>query len=228
MKKICQKHNIEKIFRERFVKDKVRREYVCVICESEYGKNYYDKHKNERIDYQNNYYKDNKNDILDYKNSFYNENKEQILSYKKDYYNENKSIVRETQNKYKRKRRKIDPAFRLREFVSRRIYGFLENIKDNESCLDYLDYTIKDLKIHLESLFESWMNWSNQGIYDKNAWDDSDPSTWTWQIDHIIPHSTFKYTSMKDQEFKDCWALSNLRPYSAKQNFLDGISRIRH
>jgi len=33
---------------------------------------------------------------------------------------------------------------------------------------------------------------------------------------------------MEDQEFLDCWALDNLRPYSAKQNFLDGVRRIRH
>jgi hypothetical protein len=27
---------------------------------------------------------------------------------------------------------------------------------------------------------------------------------------------------MEDQAFLDCWALSNLRPYSAKQNIIDG------
>lgn len=27
---------------------------------------------------------------------------------------------------------------------------------------------------------------------------------------------------MEDEEFKKCWALSNLRPYSAKQNIIDG------
>jgi len=44
----------------------------------------------------------------------------------------------------------------------------------------------------------------------------------------IIPQSTFKYSSMEDQEFKNCWALSNLRPLSAKQNNFDGIHQIRH
>jgi hypothetical protein len=33
---------------------------------------------------------------------------------------------------------------------------------------------------------------------------------------------------MDCQEFKDCWALSNLRPLNAKQNFWDGVNRIRH
>jgi hypothetical protein len=72
------------------------------------------------------------------------------------------------------------------------------------------------------------MIWQNYGRYDATKWNDNDPFTWTWQIDHIVPQSTFHYTSMEDQSFRDCWALSNLRPLSAKQNFLDGVSRIRH
>jgi 5-methylcytosine-specific restriction endonuclease McrA len=42
------------------------------------------------------------------------------------------------------------------------------------------------------------------------------------QIDHIIPHSTFKYISMDDDSFTRCWALENLRPLSSKQNNLKG------
>jgi hypothetical protein len=33
---------------------------------------------------------------------------------------------------------------------------------------------------------------------------------------------------MADDNFKKCWSLENLRPYSAKQNQLDGITKIRH
>lgn len=72
------------------------------------------------------------------------------------------------------------------------------------------------------------MNWNNHGKYDPKTWDDNDPNTWTWQLDHIIPHSEFKYTSTEDEEFKKCWALNNLRPYSAKKNLIDGASKIRH
>jgi hypothetical protein len=72
------------------------------------------------------------------------------------------------------------------------------------------------------------MNWNNYGKYDSNSWDDDDSSTWTWQLDHIIPHSTFKYSSMEDEDFKKCWSLDNLRPLSSKQNLIDGINRTRH
>ena len=33
---------------------------------------------------------------------------------------------------------------------------------------------------------------------------------------------------MEDEEFKECWALSNLQPLSAKQNQSDGATKIRH
>lgn len=91
-----------------------------------------------------------------------------------------------------------------------------------------LPYSGYELKLHLEGQFESWMNWSNRGSYIKNSWDDSDPNTWVWHIDHIIPKSDFKFNSVHDEEFKKCWALENLRPYSGKQNIFDGVNRIRH
>ena len=65
------------------------------------------------------------------------------------------------------------------------------------------------------------MNWNNHGNYNPETWNDQDQSTWTWQLDHIKPHSKFRYLSMEDEEFKKCWSLNNLRPYSAKQNNKD-------
>ena len=100
--------------------------------------------------------------------------------------------------------------------------------KKGQSCLKYLPYSIEELKLHLESQFEFWMNWDNHGIYNPKTWDDDNSSTWVWHIDHIIPQSTFTYNSMADQAFQDCWALSNLRPYSGKQNIIDGAYRYRH
>lgn len=114
-------------------------------------------------------------------------------------------------------------------FTSKSITAALkreESSKNGISSLKYLPYTIEELKNHLQLLFEPWMSWNNWGKYNSKTWNDHNTLTWTWQIDHIIPHSTFKYTSMEDQEFKDCWALSNLRPLSAKQNVIDNNKRI--
>ena len=90
-----------------------------------------------------------------------------------------------------------------------------------------LDYNKNDLKAHLEKQFEPWMTWDNWGIYNTNTWDDNDQSTWTWQIDHIIPVANFSYESEQDPAFKEMWKLDNLRPYSAKNNIIDGAKRNR-
>ena len=96
------------------------------------------------------------------------------------------------------------------------------NSSKKDSILKFLQYTIEELKMHLESLFEPWMNWNNYGVYRKCSWNDNDLLTWTWQLDHIIPQSALPYTSMEDDNFKKCWALENLRPLSSKENLLKG------
>ena len=64
------------------------------------------------------------------------------------------------------------------------------------------------------------MSWSNWGKYDYINWDDNNLSTWTWNIDHIIPQAKLPYDSMEHPNFEKCWILSNLRPLSSKQNLL--------
>ena len=110
--------------------------------------------------------------------------------------------------------------------MSRRIRHSIN--KNNESCIKYVGFSMIELKIHIESLFEPWMNWDNYGVYNKNNWKDNDQSTWTWQLDHIVPHSEFKYDSYDHPDFKKCWCLDNLRPLSSKQNLIDGTNRTRH
>lgn len=156
--------------------------------------------------------------------------REQHLIYSKLYKENNPSKYRESKNKYVSKRMKKDPVFRLRLAISHSIIKALKSqssSKNGVSCLQFLPFTIQELKNHLENLFEYWMNWDNWGIY-KLTWDDNDSSTWTWNIDHIVPHSTFGYASMNSEEFRNCWALSNLRPLAAKKNVFEGARRSRH
>ena len=77
----------------------------------------------------------------------------------------NKIKLREVKNKRKQKRRKEDPAYRLRENISTEIRDMLKQNKAKRSFLTYLNYSLKDLKLHIESLFEPWMNWKNLGNY---------------------------------------------------------------
>ena len=148
--------------------------------------------------------------------------------YQKNYKLNNKDKLDEQRREYEKNKRNSDPNFKLRKELRHAVYAALvinNSCKNNMSILKFLPYTIEELKGYLESKFESWMNWNNWRRYDPNIWDDNDPLTWTWNIDHIIPQSFFQYTSMEDDNFKRCWALDNLRPYSAKQNILDGNRR---
>ncbi len=142
-------------------------------------------------------------------------------NYKKKYKEKNREEIRKYTRKYE-----AQPQVRLKKRISRRIKQTI--LKNGKSVTKFLPYTIVQLKDHLESQFKPWMSWENWGIYDPSTWDDNDSATWTWQLDHIIPHSKFKYSSMEDDEFRRCWALSNLRPLASKRNIMEGASRIRH
>ena len=158
------------------------------------------------------YKKENKVELKEYADLYRKENREQI-------------------NQYYKTRRESDPSYNLRRIMSSSIYGMIKSqgsSKNGNSITKYLLYSMSDLKEHLEKQFEPWMTWGNQGLYNSATWDDNDPATWKWQLDHIIPHSTFKYSSMEDVSFQKCWALNNLRPLSAKQNLLDGANKVRH
>lgn len=198
----------------------------CKTCVKSYNTQYFDKNKDSLKEDHKNYGIENKDSISLNKKRYYVCKKSEILQEKKNYYKNNKSKIRTRIREYESTRRKTDKVYALRKNISTNIGKHLA--KAGESCMKYLPYTIAQLKQHLESQFELWMTWKNYGKYDPKIWNDNDPTTWTWQLDHIIPHSTFKYASMKDEEFKKCWALDNLRPYSAKQNYLDGITRTRH
>jgi hypothetical protein len=95
-------------------------------------------------------------------------------------------------------------------------YFSIENIwkEINIQC----GYTIDDFISWFESQFDSNMNWDNHG---------RGKDSYHWQMDHIIPRSTLKYTSFDDPNFVKCWSLENLRPLEATQNILQGTN-LRH
>lgn len=149
----------------------------------------------------------------------------------KKYYEKNKIKINTKCKKYRKIRRAKDIVFKLRNSVSKSISRALKRqcgSKNGSSCFKNLNYNLLDLTNHLQQSFDPWMNLNNYGKYDPKTWDDHDQATWTWNIDHVIPQSELPYFSMEEENFRKCWSLENLRPYSSKQNFLDGIYRIRH
>lgn len=141
----------------------------------------------------------------------------------KIWYQKNKEDVKIRIKNNLKLRRQTDPLFRLKFNISANIRACIK--KNYQPVKNFLPYSIAELKKHLEQQFEPWMNWNNYGTY-STSWNDQDPQTWTWQIDHIIPQSSFYFTSMADPQFLACWGLNNLRPYSSKMNLLDSNKRV--
>lgn len=123
------------------------------------------------------------------------------------------------------KKLKNNSGYKLRNAIRTTINSWLKqnkSSKNNNSFLQFVSWSLEELKLHLKSLFKPWMNWNNYGQYLLKNWKDEDLATWKWNVDHIIPQSLLPYASMEDENFKKCWALENLRPLSAKENLLKG------
>jgi hypothetical protein len=180
---------------------------------------YETEHKDELRDLRKEWRKNNKDKERGYFQTWFSKNP----NYFKDYAEANRKDIKDYQNKWNKEKRNSDPEFKLRGIVSQAVAKAIKRTgtKKKGSILKYLLYSITELRTYLESLFEPWMTWQNQGKYNAKTWDDNDQSTWTWNIDHIISQANLPYTSMEDENFQKCWALENLRPYSAKQNLLD-------
>lgn len=197
------------------------------IRKQEYDKKYRELHKEE----YRNYCLINKDHIATSRNKYYFIHKVEKKNSNRLWYLNNKKRKHKLNSRYFTKRLTIDINFKLRYRVSRTVNTYLKlnnSSKCGNSILKFLPYSIDELKSHIEKQFEPWMTWKNYGTYRADIWDDNDPATWSWNIDHIIPQSDLPYISMEDDNFKKCWMLDNLRPYSAKQNLLDGITKIRH
>lgn len=193
-------------------------------------KEYYEKNKEKIKEQIKKYEQNNKEKIKLRKKNYHQKNKDKIKERHKKYYQKHKKVISEKSKIWKRKNKeknnelrrkrenekfKTDPVYKLNKQFSEAIRVALKGKKGGRKWESLVGYTLSDLKNHLESLFEPWMNWENHGVYKLNG-----PKV--WNIDHIIPKSWFNYTSPEDPEFKECWALSNLQPKEAKRNIIKG------
>ncbi|SRR5258708_3224568 len=230
--KICGACKLEKPLSD-FSKKLNGKANKCKDCNRIDNNNYRSAHKDKLYEYRRQYYLLHKDELINYGLEYRadSDNKKSISINKKEYLEKNRETIYKRSNNRRKVRRENDPSYRLRNLVSRSVGRMLKknsSSKKGGSIKDNLPYTIDELKQHLENQFESWMTWDNQGKYDPETWKDDDQSTWTWQLDHIVPQTSLPYNSMTDENFQKCWILSNLRPLSAKQNLLDGTKRTRH
>lgn len=200
----------------------------CKKCRNEKSKEEYLKDPRKNSERTKKWKEDNREIVLEKSKKYYLKNRDKILSWQK----ENRErvniahrrwVLKNKDQEYKRiqecrkKRLAKDPILKMRMNVSRAI-GFClkaQNETKNSATWTRLPYTPRQLKDHLESLWEPWMTWENYGrpnsIVKK-----------TWNIDHIVPQSKLLYDSMDHPNFLECWKLDNLRPLEYIENIKKG------
>jgi hypothetical protein len=95
------------------------------------------------------------------------------------------------------------PRGRLDNLMRVSINKALRGLKAGREWESLVGYSLYQLRDHFERQFCAGMTWENRG---------------RWEIDHILPRSTFSYTSADDPDFRACWALANIRPLWAQHN----------
>lgn len=172
-------------------------------------KEYVLKNKIHIAEKQKEYSLKNKLNISLYQKEYCLKNKELKTQYDKEYYLINKDKKNTQNKKWRKLRKKTDPSFRFKCNISKQFWNILSkgHGKNGNKTLDILNslgYSLNELKIHLENKFTEGMSWENYG---------------KWHVDHIKPVCSFKFSSIEDPSFKECWCLENLRPLWAKDNF---------
>jgi len=143
--------------------------YVRKACQYSYSKQYRSK---------------NKNKISKIKKDLYIKNQDKVISYSRKHYKENRDQVMANVVKYRLKKSKTDPIFKLQKNLRQRL-GKLLKQESSKIAIAFLGCSLQEFKTYLESKFQPGMSWDNYGQFG-------------WHIDHIKPLSSFDLTNKED------------------------------
>jgi hypothetical protein len=202
---------------------------------NQYQKEYFLKNKEKFNQYQKEYRLKNKEKLKQCKKKWRLKNKEKLNQYRKEYRLKNKEKQKQYEkkwrlnnkekanqkckkwrlknkeyskkylSKYEKKRRKIDPNFKLIKYIRSRIWSVLKGIYKSKSTIKLLGCSVEECWQHLESKFQPGMTKENHGL---------------WHVDHIRPCASFNLTDPEQQ--KICFHYTNLQPLWAEDNLKKG------
>ena len=160
--------------------------------------------------YRKEYELKNKERIRGVKKEYYLKNIEHYKEYRlktKEYQKEWSLKNREYVKDYENNRYRTNINFKLRRICRSRIRQALKGISKSAHTMELIGCTIDELRSHLESLFEPWMTWENQGLGG-------------WDIEHIKAMTKFDLTYPRQQQ--ECCNWSNLQPMEHIDNLRKG------
>ena len=177
------------------------------------AKQYYlnnkEKIKISRAESRKKYYLNSKDKIKQKTKQYYLGNKDKIKNYQKEYKKKNWDKIKKRNRPgnlaYVKKRYKNDPAYRILINSRQRLGKFLrkKKINKNNTTLELIGCTPRELRIHIEKQFLPGMTWENY------RWN-------VWHIDHKKPISLAK--NMNDLIRLKLIHYTNLQPMWAKDN----------
>jgi hypothetical protein len=197
-----------------FYKDKSRKDGLqvrCIMCQKAY-KNKHHIH-DRQVDklYKQNIKTSNKDRVEFFKEKFCSrcqkvkcQNSFYKFAYSldglyyccKDCYNERKQNKKD-RNIYIQTKRNNDINYKLSDRIRTRLRRAIKNNWKAGSAIKDMGCSVEELKLHLESKFQSGMTWNNWG---KDG----------WHIDHIKPLASFDLTDRK--QFLEAVHYTNLQP----------------
>ena len=148
----------------------------------------------------------NKGKLREQRQRKYRENPDKHRMESKRWADKNPNKVTAQKRRYREEKSK-DITWKLNDNMSSNIRSSLKRNKGGNHWESLVGYTVDDLKKHIEKLFVDGMSWENRE---------------DWHIDHVIPKSVFNFENPEHIDFKRCWALDNLQPMWAKENYSKG------
>jgi hypothetical protein len=178
----------------------------------EYTKEYREKNKEKISNQRKEYYQNNKEKYYDKNKQWRENNKEKISLKAKEYYQKNKKpkIIPKGRNYKKEYQTRIkNPINIIKNNIRCLIIQTFRNngYSKNTKTYNILGCSFEEFKSHLESQFESWMNWDNYGKYNGEL-------NYGWDIDHYIPVSS----ATSEEEIIKLNHYTNLQPLCSKIN----------
>jgi hypothetical protein len=144
-----------------------------------------------------NYYEQNKDVLLHEMKKYQKDNKDSIIQTKRKYYLENKEKIREHNRTYRVNRRKIDPAYKMKQLLKSRLWGAMKLQSKNgktKSCKEY--------GINFDSIYRTI------GPRPSNE----------YELDHIIPLNSFNLDN--SEHVRLAHLPCNLRWITKKDNMI--------
>ncbi len=174
----------------------------CTYCYNQYKRNY-------NIQKSRAYLIKNYDELKIKRKNYYNKNKNLCSDRRKTWASKNRKYLSDYANIRQKERSKVDINYKLKIRLRNRIRMALKRGSKSGSAVSDLGCSIQFFKNYIESKFKTGMNWNNYG---------------KWQLDHIIPLSSFDLSNRS--EFLKAVHYSNFQPLWAYENNKKGCKII--